>query len=932
MQDRDSVAVIAIHGVADQKAGDTVSAVAALLSTAGTQASRYSDGVRDSVLLPVPPLAPLALAQVAGDVRARHLALSGLSGAGDGAAPPPTAPPSVAKALQQSLASDFKRPGWQAPADRTTRFPAAASAKAAPGDESPGAGEPAAGLPAAALTPPAIVPPAIVAPAVAPKAAGARTGGSPAAAPPAAVPPAAVPPGAVPPAGASPAAVPPGAAARAVVKPGGAHDAAGQAGSASGAGTGAPPGADLGLAYTDYLLFKAHGNGAGNEVYEASRIRMRRAQNGEAPARQVDLYEMYWADLSRLSGKIPQIVTEAFTLLFRFSQLGRDTVQRAAYALPGAPSRPWRRFAQAQLALDWGLAYLLSNICLHLLLVVLTIAVLGLVSRQAVVVHHVLAIALPLLGLWWLLYRYPLRAGGRLLALAAALAAAGLACRLPPHLLAGAAWLALLAVACDQGLRVAAERYPLARTVGRVFLAVLYPLLLLHVLAMMAHDGASMGYQYWLHASLRMLEYLLLLSILWWLAFAALAPCWLGLGAWLARGGGAARDVVGTGWLGVLVSLSAYTIVWMALWALLTGAAVEQAGGTPYTPLIFGRGADLAAGSFLDQRYYNSTMTFILVAALPTLLLLYIVATVLPSVLAELRLPVGPAAALGRWLSAGYRLLNAVIMALTVVGCGAAFVTATAMMLSLLGAEPLLARLAPVRDLIAGASSDTLRYFFVGAASVAAVFSLLGRALSRYAPWLRLPLDVALDVDNHFREFPRRAIPRARIFARYMALLEHVAAQGHGRIVIVAHSQGTVITTELLRYLQYRARYETDGRAALLWEQLEGRIELLTAGCPLRQLYAARFPELYGWVLDGAGPQAADIGVRRWVNAYTTGDYVGRWLWRTPASAYDEDFFTTAAPLARPETEFCLGAGAHTHYFKLPGQRMGLLIDALIQT
>ena len=74
-----------------------------------------------------------------------------------------------------------------------------------------------------------------------------------------------------------------------------------------------------------------------------------------------------------------------------------------------------------------------------------------------------------------------------------------------------------------------------------------------------------------------------------------------------------------------------------------------------------------------------------------------------------------------------------------------------------------------------------------------------------------------------------------------------------------------------------------DAGAGPLFERLGGDVRLLTAGCPLRQLYAARFPTLYRWVLrkDGVfcGPRAEDIGVRQWLNAFTSGDYVGRWLW-----------------------------------------------------
>jgi len=245
------------------------------------------------------------------------------------------------------------------------------------------------------------------------------------------------------------------------------------------------------------------------------------------------------------------------------------------------------------------------------------------------------------------------------------------------------------------------------------------------------------------------------------------------------------------------------------------------------------------------------------------------------------------------------------------------------------------------------------------AASATVALSVLGGVLSRYVPWLRAPLDMALDVDSHFREFPRRGIPRSRIFSRFAALLEHVAAQGYERIVIVSHSQGTVISTELLRYLRYRAaRAPGDGdAAAALWRSLAPRLHLLTAGCPLRQLYASRFPTLYRWVVAphhaGIGPSAAEAGVQRWVNAYTTGDYVGRWLWsRAPrdagevsdtmidARARDGDVYE--GPAQPPdldtlmgdaaECDVCLGAGAHTHYFE-PDQRcMAGLIDQLVAT
>ena len=84
---------------------------------------------------------------------------------------------------------------------------------------------------------------------------------------------------------------------------------------------------------------------------------------------------------------------------------------------------------------------------------------------------------------------------------------------------------------------------------------------------------------------------------------------------------------------------------------------------------------------------------------------------------------------------------------------------------------------------------------------------------------------------------------------------------------MVAHSQGSVITVDLLRYLNSRG-------SALLSPQRE--IHLLTVGCPLRQLYAARFSALYGWAVN---PQIEPTGLASWTNAYGSGDYVGRNLW-----------------------------------------------------
>jgi hypothetical protein len=216
--------------------------------------------------------------------------------------------------------------------------------------------------------------------------------------------------------------------------------------------------------------------------------------------------------------------------------------------------------------------------------------------------------------------------------------------------------------------------------------------------------------------------------------------------------------------------------------------------------------------------------------------------------------------------------------------------------------------------------------YFEGETLVAAGKWLAGSAvtLAALGTWftdtlgrLRVGIDALLDIDNYFRDPPNRQPPRARIFSRFAALLGYLRAQGYARIVIVAHSQGTVVSADLLRYLHVQRR---------LPDIVGGiPIALVTVGSPLRDLYAEHFPLLYRWMgsnaagFAAAGPAAADIGAVEWVNACRSGDYVGRFLW-TPAErdyriARVASNGTVDAARAGDRTELCLGAGAHTHYF-----------------
>lgn len=196
----------------------------------------------------------------------------------------------------------------------------------------------------------------------------------------------------------------------------------------------------------------------------------------------------------------------------------------------------------------------------------------------------------------------------------------------------------------------------------------------------------------------------------------------------------------------------------------------------------------------------------------------------------------------------------------------------------------------------------------------------------------RPAMGVVLDVDNYLREVPADATPRAKIAERFVSLLRYLERRGDfDRVVIVAHSQGTVITADLLRFLTLGLPEDSEDRRLVRPD----RVRLLTMGSPLRQLYGANFPSLYGWVtasdpapgasrapltaaqtpnISTRSPDPADLRVERWVNLYTSGDYIGRNLWS------DDDWDGVWEPRAMavvggPRRERCLGSGTHTRYW-----------------
>ena len=951
------VAVIAVHGVADQQPGETARAVADLLVSSAPDGTCYTSADTGTLTLRVPPLHPQ-------DGAAPHVAHAA-------PATPKGEDRPLMKSLQQSVRSDFHRQSWAAPA------PAA--------------------HPAGATVAHAARTAAIDAPAT---------------------------------------------------------------------------GEDRGIAVTNYLLSKHIRNGASADTYETTCIAMQRHDVGpdeldgddDDTTAHVDVYEMYWADLSRLSGSVPRIVSELFTLVFRLSKLGRDTVdemwgQLARARVPGARgagafAAAWNVVAWLQIGLDWlfvnGLALLFTQLALLGILLIALGFTSGVAPDAAATpaaalvtaarerwLHWGVAGALVAVSLLRLAYRWgdkprwqaalPIAVG------AAALAALTVA---PSWLqwITALTFLAVLTAVNEVALRIADDRFPLVHVVGRWMWAAAALLML----ASAAHEtqvqAAPQWRDVWVHAALFATETVLLVIKWWWIVCGPLLVVWF-LAGFVARreSGYASRASIGTGRLGITVSLGMFLAVTMTIWALLSNILDASVEGAGYRPCIFAmelapdapkpsatagtntciwtsRNAKEAinlqplpsAHAVLDDRYVKSTSAFSLLATLLLVLVAYLLTMFTPSVLAELKLiadsqrdahqraldkahPHHAAATLrqrtqhardlGRWLTTGYRWLDLVVAAISAVGVTLSLGIALLFLatvfehgmvtgwLASAGLTTLVTVLGGLESTVSELSQklfDPLQALVFSAAGVGAMLSLLGGQLSRRLPALRGPLDVAMDVDNHFREFPRSDIPRAHIFSRYAALLRHVQAEGYERVVIVSHSQGTVISAELMRFLTSRdGMAPTPDDAPLLDDAPLPPVSLLTLGCPLRQLYGARFPGLYAWVLarngNVFGPRAADIGVQRWMNAFCSGDYVGRWLWshadrdaalkhpmlnpvgHDPFGRVDVygDFNPTPPAEGRlleaREVEVCLGLGAHTHYLERDQTTVAWMIDWLVR-
>ncbi len=146
------------------------------------------------------------------------------------------------------------------------------------------------------------------------------------------------------------------------------------------------------------------------------------------------------------------------------------------------------------------------------------------------------------------------------------------------------------------------------------------------------------------------------------------------------------------------------------------------------------------------------------------------------------------------------------------------------------------------------------------------VFLLLIAAVHLLPGALRDVTHVVMDVINHFRTKGAGFPVRERIDHRFRSVLQHVLdREKPTHLLVIAHSQGTVITLDALQHPDCQAALS---RAALPPEN----VRLATFGSPYTHLYQHYFPEQYPPL---RGRDILGLAFGRWINIFRIDDYVG---------------------------------------------------------
>jgi hypothetical protein len=743
----------------------------------------------------------------------------------------------------------------------------------------------------------------------------------------------------------------------------------------------AGPRRDLSLELMDEQL-RGYERGGPSATLQTLRLKsVRRASRaaGEAEDLEVDVYEMFWADLSRPGTTFTRIGAELYQLFFHLANLGALLLDNQAARFRGAWQVLSDRHAMAVslitnvvpvlnlLAMATMLLLPIANVpqraagwiapvALALIAAVAADRGVGRRSGPPTVRRLILHLSAGLaagasagLAAWWLIGRFP-RA------------------ELGSYVLA-TLWIAAAFLVGRRMMRAWDRHQPgVADLAG--LLAALWLLAAMYG-AWWAFPQYAEGHKVVALAGRRTADALLASLSVAWMATLALATWLWARGAWLSRGtaDSPARRTVVTARATLALTATGVLLVTLLAWGIAHAAFQAWIPQDVFYPGMDGlprQTMDKSVNYLLGHAATIALLPVVMLVAVALILMLW---SVLPVVITEVWPPrptssprdERAAQQMGERLTLAYRAarVSGIVLsaAMTVFLLGLLFQWAVG-----LGVVP--------KPGWYDRWMDQAREVLVGAVALLGVSTVglvaLRGKLDRVALGLRTALDIALDVDNYLRLHPKEATPRARIVERYSSLLAYLLGSPRGpgasprydALVVVAHSQGTIITADLLRYARNR-----DLLAANLgfdYDEPSGEwsapvpVHLFTMGCPLRQLYQLRFPALYDWLGNASGrdrrtldataePTLAATGVSSWYNVYRSGDYVGRQLWLDDAACplvyrrVDPAGGTTAADAlvyaATPDDairEACIGAGAHTHYWDDTAPEVARLLDELI--
>ncbi len=712
-------------------------------------------------------------------------------------------------------------------------------------------------------------------------------------------------------------------------------------------------------------------DGAGHQdAYATIEICGSRRGRSTGSTQTIHVFEMHWADLSRLGSGVLRVFGAIYQLLLHVSHLGRKGVDVAKelYKEDGAVARRWKFYSCAHTTAVRAFT-LLVPLSTLVMLVFLPLFIPAAIAADARFTIGVVAAAVIVVaGFGYGLYRLTALHWGSNLFVGFLIVVCGMMWWLFRNGVVAREPAGTVIVSCLLGLTSAVAFWAIVRSYNRVRsharvvgYSVLLMALLLVAVNWSAIPAANLAERIRYAALLGFESGYLALTICWglfWVAasLALIASIPVMYKAAFKDSTMRARRVARTA--RVTLALSAFLFIVFALvgyQAVVRIADSQQAKLSLLPPCVESARAclpQIVPALVTDDsvnsasKFFTALITTSGTSGFKLVLVTGAITAVLVSWLVVLiavtsvwtpssRDPSDEGSlALGRWLSSGFAWAGV---------AGDCLVVGIVVFILVGGIHDWLSIGARTSDFDPAATHAIVNWLAVALVTSAAGLAVVRLRVSALASHARPALGLILDVDNYLRESPSWATPKAKMAARFASLLRHILERRDAagkpmfnRIVIVSHSQGTVMAADMLRFLKTVGATDPDMSGV--------KVSLLTMGSPLRQLYSANFPHLYEWVDTNnddtvgtsayhAHPDPAELNVAEWVNLFTTGDYVGRSLWRSmswPDIWRRQEFVERAqrgAPLDRYDR--CLGAGTHTRYWT--SADVAAEIDAMLE-